>query len=341
MILLIKLSFHLIIMCYVLVYFDKKRDFSIERVVSMVIRINYFPLLLCLATGTSLDLYYVVPLHTVGFFMTLLTCRLGFYLEERCGMENNKSRIAAIAISLLVHILFYETPAVDMLKVFSDEIHFRFQADKYSAWLGIVCGFAMKRINIYMSWAYGRDFKPTVAWGQRLAGVGLIALWYLIFGCESDKYKYNPHHPYIFVFPLLGWLMIRNSSKYLSQCHSSFLEFLGRNTLETYVLQFHLFMNHKVQRIPIILPNSGANGPMVLQISNMLLCGTIFVTLAVQARKITVTTQTTFVELTTILKKKFLGNVNNDTDVEEAKPMVEVVPLRKENPAVESKASKS
>ena len=189
MMLLIQQYFRLNIMYYVLVYFDKKRDFSIERVVSMVIRINYFPLLLCLATGTSLDLYYVVPLHTVGFFMTLLTCRLGFYLEEKYGMENSKSRIAAIVISLLVHILFYETPAVDILKVFSDEIHFRFQADKYSAWLGIVCGFAMKRVNIYMSWAYGRDFKPAAAWGQRLGGVVLIALWCFVFGSESDKFK--------------------------------------------------------------------------------------------------------------------------------------------------------
>jgi hypothetical protein len=33
--------------------------------------------------------------------------------------------------------------------------------------------------------------------------------------------------------------MIRNSSKYLCELHSEALEFFGKITLETYVLQFH------------------------------------------------------------------------------------------------------
>ena len=306
-------------------YFDKKRDFSIERIVSMVIRINYFPVLLSWATGVSLDLYYVVPLHTEGFFMTLITCYLAFALEEKWGMSYTKSRISAIAISLLAHILFYETPAVNFLSIFSKEILFRFQADKYSAWLGIVFGFAMKHISEYMSWAHGSVSRPLVAWGQRFAGALLIAIWYFSFGYISDKYEYNPIHPYIFIIPLTGWLMIRNSSRYLSQCHSTFLEFLGKNTLETYVLQFHLFMNHKVQFIPMVIPNSGPDGPLFLQIANMLTCGTVFVAFAVWARMITVSTQNTMIELTTILKHKVIGNDNSNSNVsdeEEAKPMV-------------------
>ena len=306
-------------------YFDKKRDFSIERIVSMVIRINYFPLLLSWVTGVSLDLYYVVPLHTVGFFMTLVTCRLAFFLEERCGMNYNKSRMAAIGVSLLVHILFYETKAVNFLLFFSKEIHVRFQIDKYSAWIGIIFGLAMKRISSYMSWAYGETHRPLAAWGQRIGGVGLIAIWYLTFGSIKDKYTYNPIHPYIFIIPLTGWLMLRNSSKYLTQCHSTFLEFLGRNTLETYVLQFHLFMNHQVQHIPMVLPNSGPDGHIALQIGNMLLCGTIFVSYAVWARRITVTTQTSVVELTTLLKNWLYGAPKADNAKEldeEAKPMI-------------------
>lgn len=307
-------------------YFDKKKDFSIERVVSMFIRINYFPLLLSWATGTSLDLYYVVPLHTEGFFMTLITCRLALFFEEKFSMSYYKSRIAAVMFSLLVHVLFFETPAVDILKIFSDEIHFRFQADKYSAWMGIVFGLAMKKISEYMSWAYGGTTPRTdVAWRQRIGGVALIALWYFSFGHISDKYSYNPAHPYIFVVPLMGWLMIRNSSKYLSECHSTFLEFLGRNTLETYVLQFHLFMNHQVQFIPIVVPNSGPDGPVVNRILNMLLCGFIFVGFAVWARKITVSTQMTVMELVANIKKKFTGEY---TEVQRDEEEANLVPAK-------------
>ena len=252
--------------------------------------------------------------------MTMITCRLAFLLEERFKMTYNKRRIAAIVISLIAHILFYETPAVNFLTLFSQEIFVRFQIDKYSAWLGIVFGFAMKPIGEYMSWAYGDVSRPAIAWGQRVAGVGLIALWYFSFGYISDKLQYNPIHPYIFVIPLLGWLMIRNSSNYLTRCHSTFLEFLGRNTLETYVLQFHLFMNHSVQYIPIIVPNSGPEGPTYLRVANMLVCGFIFVSFAVWARRITVSTQTTAVELTTLLKNRRNGAL--DEADEETKPMI-------------------
>jgi fucose 4-O-acetylase-like acetyltransferase len=158
-------------------------------------------------------------------------------------------------------------------------------------------------------------------------GVGLIAVWYFEFGSMTDKYQYNPLHPYVFVLAMIGWLMIRNSSKYLTECHSTFLEFLGRNTLETYVLQFHLFMNHKVQNIPIVIPGSGPTGNIVIKTLNMLLCGIIFVSVAILARKVTVSTQNTVVDLVTIIKKKVVGGEEendsyNDEREQEMKPMV-------------------
>ena len=82
-----------------------------------------------------------------------------------------------------------------------------------------------------------------------------------------------------------------------SELHSEALEFFGRITLETYVLQFHVFMNHDVQHIPVVIPGSGPEGPAFLKILNMLLCGTGFVALAWLARKLTISTQSTTTEL--------------------------------------------
>lgn len=276
-------------------YFDKKKDFSFQRVVSMFIRINYFPVMLSLATGVSLDLYYVVPLHTTGFFVTYLTCLLAVRLQERGNMSYMKSRVLAIAFCFLVHIAFFETKAVNFLLLFSKELHFRFQADKYSAVLGIASGLCMNKASEYMAWAYGNTHRKGVQACQCIIGAGLIYLWYTTFGHIDDKLLYNPFHPYIFIFPLLGWLMLRNSHRYLCEHHCAFLEFLGRNTLETYVLQFHLFMNHSVQHIPVVIPGSDEHGHIVLRTLNMILCGTIFMYVAIWARKVTVSTQMTVV----------------------------------------------
>lgn len=62
-------------------YFDKTKDFSLERAVSMWIRINYFPLMLSVFINVPLELYYVVPLHTAGFFIAMATCF--FSTEDR------------------------------------------------------------------------------------------------------------------------------------------------------------------------------------------------------------------------------------------------------------------
>ena len=59
------------------------------------------------------------------------------------------------------------------------------------------------------------------------------------------------------------------------------------------MLQFHLFMNHAVQNIPVVIPGSGSDGNIVLKFLNMLLCGSVFLKVSIWARNVTVTTQTT------------------------------------------------
>jgi len=291
-------------------YFDKKQDFTIERAVSMWIRINYFPLLLSASLGVAIELYYVVPLHTTGFFITMATCWIAKLLETRLyPNQKNKCNVIAIALCATVHIAFYESPAVNSLEIFSHEYFVRFQIDKYTALVGIACGFCWQWLQQYMNWCYAaiaelradRHKQLAAMWGQRLGGVLLIAIWYVGFGYMTDKFEYNPIHPFVFWMPVFGWLMIRNSSKYLTELHSTALEFLGRITLETYVLQFHVFMCNDVQYIPIVIPGSGPDGHPAMRFLNMLVCGVGLVSLAWWARKITVTTQMTATEVVNLL----------------------------------------
>lgn len=308
-------------------YFDKKQDFSVNRAISMWLRINYFPLLLSTFLTVPLELYYVVPLHTVGFFVTMATCKVASILRDR-NVSHSSANIFAIGLALVVHIAFYETPLVDMLKYFGDEYHFRFQADKYSAWVGILSGLFWKFFKTALQWAHD-DSKPKpphkvlAIWGQRVGGVFLLWVWWYGFGYMQDKYIYNPKHPYIFWLPVAGWLMLRNSSKYLTELHSTALEFFGRITLETYVLQFHVFMTRNVQHIPVVIPGATADGPLWIKTANMLLCGVIFVSLAVWARKVTITTQTTVVELMEVLMPKEPAETENPKNLDERASFLE------------------
>ena len=291
----------------------------------MWLRINYFPMLLSFATGTPMHDYYVVPLHTAGFFMTMATCYVAFQFKSRLGWERHRANVMAIMLSLLVHVLFYEPQMCQVLNIFSKEYYVRFRMDKYSAWVGILSGFFWTNFSDYMQWAYGGGngdrWLPLIL--QRVLGLTLLGAWYHFFGYipNAQKTHYNAIHPYIFWLPVAGWLMIRNSSKFLTEIHSAVLEFFGQITLETYVLQFHLLMCQKVQHIPIVLPGSGPSGALWLKTANMLICGVIFVSVALWARKLTITTQTSLTELVTVLRS---GNqeTSNSNDLRETEMLV-------------------
>jgi hypothetical protein len=171
-----------------------------------------------------------------------------------------------------------------------------------------------------------------VSGSQIAVGICFIGFWYGLFGHIQDKFSYNPVHPYIFWIPLAGWLLIRNSSKYMTELHSQALEFFGGITLETYVLQFHLFMCQNVKHIPVVVPGSGPGGNIVLKTLNMLLTGAIFVATAYYARQGTVTTQKAATDLMQLMRQyyntgEWSAKTLDDSHDEESNKEEMVVPL--------------
>ena len=80
--------------------------------------------------------------------------------------------------------------------------------------------------------------------------------------------------------PTTGWILLFNCSKLLTEAYIPVLVFFGKITMKTYVLQFHVFMCENVQHFPIISPESGADGSLILKNGNIFFCGVLVVVLA-------------------------------------------------------------
>lgn len=75
-------------------------------------------------------------------------------------------------------------------------------------------------------------------------------------------------------------------------------------------------MCNNVQHIPIVIPGSGPEGPLWIKTCNMVLCGVIFVSTALWARNVTISTQMTVVELVDEVRKRLSGIHDEDSDAE-------------------------
>lgn len=241
------------------IYFTKKKDFSLKRVVSTLIRINLLTLGLMLFNGTSMMLYYVVPLHTGFFLMSWIVC---------WSIEKTKRPVLMLMFTLGALVLFFE-----VWQPLSGEIEFRFGLDRYSAWWGMVSAYLF--LNVKKCPVSG---FPNVS----VVGIVLFALWYYVWGYEPDKYTYNPSHPYVVILPIVGYILIRNGHPILRGYYSSAMAWFGGITLETYVLQFHILMCHNVQHILVICP---------WPVLNTCIVATAFVAVSWFARKVTIEIQ--------------------------------------------------
>ncbi len=245
-------------------YFSKKKDFSLARVVSILIRINLLTLELMLANGTSMMLYYVIPLHTGFFLLTWLTC----WCIERTG------RPKTILLVTLVFLMF----VFEWWKPFQGDVAFRFGLDRYSNWWGMVCA--------YIQLNHSRNIHYGIA---LLIGIACCSTWYVVWGHEADKYIYNPSHPYIVIVPIVGYIAIRNCHPILRKHYCKGLAWVGGGTLETYVLQFHILMCQNVQHILVLIPG--------FKVFNTCVISVLFFVVSWVTREITVRIQFYVTEL--------------------------------------------
>ena len=68
------------------------------------------------------------------------------------------------------------------------------------------------------------------------------------------KRLYNTLHPYFFMLPLLTYVALRNLTPWIRQFHSSTLAFMGKITLETYLMQHHIWLSKNAKAVFVVVP---------------------------------------------------------------------------------------
>lgn len=266
-------AIRIMITCYVWMtgfgnfsFFYLKADYSLVRVLQMLWRLNFLVAFLCLSQGTTYILYYICPLHTYFFFMVYVTMRVGRHLNYTKYGVRLKLGVVAILIFLLwdvdsglfglVHFPFLdEKPGLGATSGSMWEWYFRSTLDHWSTFLGMI--FAA---NFPITSLFYRKLEASPPLhhflGKALVAAGLLVAFYIWVSGPFmlTKVEYNATNSYFGFVPLITYIYFRNLTPTLRSYSLDLLHQIGKTTLETYLMQHHIWLTSDAKSLLILVP---------------------------------------------------------------------------------------
>mmetsp|Transcript_16399 Transcript_16399/g.24577 ORF Transcript_16399/g.24577 Transcript_16399/m.24577 type:complete len:982 (-) Transcript_16399:121-3066(-) len=270
-------SIRIMITCYVWMtgfgnfsFFYLKGDYSFVRVVQMLWRLNFLVLFLCLSQGTTYILYYICPLHTYFFLMVYCTMSIGRHLNYSKYGLRVKMAVLALIIYLLwdvdsglfrmVHFAFLgTTPTLGATNGSLWEWYFRSSLDHWSTFLGMVfaANFPITSLFYRKLEAAATSKSKLQCWlGKGAVGLGLacITTLWILGPFRQEKFVYNATNAYFGFIPLLTYIYFRNLTPTLRSYSLQLLHEIGKTTLETYLMQHHIWLTSNAKTLLTLIP---------------------------------------------------------------------------------------
>lgn len=261
------------ITCYVwmtgfgnLSFFYVTNDYSLPRVLQMLWRLNFLVFFLCLTHGNPYILYYICPLHTYFFFMVYAVMSIGKERNYTKWWIRTKLGVMALIIYVVwdcdsgvferMHTLFLSDEPVAGATMGSNwEWYFRSYLDHWSTLLGMVFALNFPVISLFFRKLEARSARRQ--WmGKAAVAAAMLVVFRLWAGgpLMYSKIPYNSTNPYFGFIPLLTYVYLRNLTPKMRSYSMELLHEIGKTTLETYLMQHHIWLTSNSKTILVFLP---------------------------------------------------------------------------------------
>ncbi|KAK7751630.1 hypothetical protein SLS62_006456 [Diatrype stigma] len=261
-------------------YFLRKRDFSFGRVAVVLFRFNVLTALLPYAVNTEYNSYYFAPAITFWYLVVYLTHRV-FYVHNQDQRRFYVKVFVAVVLSNvlistpgLLECISKASYAMFRMSWDAKELRFRLGLDRCIVFVGIIAANLVQRTARFkahhrqagFSMATGGPYsEPPAVFDSVLRGIAEESqAWakqkcIILLMCAAvfpsffvfistpflpSKEAYNAVHPYISWVPILAFLGLRNAFSSARKRYLRLPAMLGRISLETYVLQYHMWLGN-------------------------------------------------------------------------------------------------
>jgi len=232
----------------------------------MLWRLNFLVIFLCLSQGTTYILYYICLLHTYFFLMVYVAMRVYKNVNYTAWGLRVKMMVLAVIIFVvwdldsgifrLVHWPFLGTqPMLGATSGAMWEWYFRSSLDHWSTFLGMTFALNFPITSLFFR---KLEAQPLVKHVIAKTAMGLVlggaAVWWVIGPFQHGKFQYNQTNAYLAWIPLYAYIYFRNITPWLRNHTLELLHQIGKTTLETYLMQHHIWLTSDAKSLLILIP---------------------------------------------------------------------------------------
>ncbi len=223
-----------------------------------MIRLNLLTLLLAYTMNTDYLFYYFAPLVSHWYLIIYATMAIGSQYNDRTPFVLAKIFFSmAVMTSFMSQSWLLET-LFDFLRRFCNihwsarEWAFRVDLDLWIVYFGMLTALAVIKIREHRLTDHPR-WQVVVNGAAGLSAVML--LWFFAFELsQPDKFAYNLWHSYVSFLPIGAFVVLRNANAILRSGSSRIFAFIGTCSLETFIIQYHLWLAGDTKGILKVIP---------------------------------------------------------------------------------------
>jgi hypothetical protein len=247
-------------------FFYTTNDYSLTRVLQMLWRLNFLVFFLCLTHGNPYILYYICPLHTFSFFMVYAVMFIGRGRNYAKWWIRIKLGVLALIIFFvwdcdngifeMMHRLFLSNEVIAGASMGSRwEWYFRSYLDHWSTLLGMIFALNFPIVSLFYRKLEARS-KQSQWMGKMAVAAGMLFVFLLWVNgpLMYSKIPYNSTNPYFGFIPLVTYIYLRNLTPQMRSYSMELLHNIGKTTLETYIMQHHIWLTSNSKTILVFLP---------------------------------------------------------------------------------------
>lgn len=203
--------------------------------------------------------YYFSPLVSWWYLIIYFTMLVGARFNDNTLFLVAKILVSMVAVSLfmmtdwLLPAVFNFLERVCGIHWSAREWAFRVNLDLWVVYVGMFAAILVIKTR-ELHWT---DHPVWTLVTKVAAGASALTfVWYFAFELSMNKFDYNIYQPLISFLPVGAFVILRNGNAILRSASSTAFAFVGRCSLETFIIQYHLWLAGDTKGILLVIPGT-------------------------------------------------------------------------------------